>query len=95
MSIQLTEATESQIAEKHRDAASAITDLASGIPTTIDGGYGTADLMAILGAVIDTADDIAMVNEVAAEQVTAVGQGLGDTDDEVAENFSKIKVVVE
>lgn len=93
MTINLSEGAENQIAQRHDDAASRITGLANGVPTTVDGGYGTADLLAIVAAVVGTADDIALINEVAAGQVRAVGQGLGDTDDEVADAFQTMNVV--
>ena len=94
MTIQLSEATEAAIAQKHDDAAAGITGLAGAVPQTVDGGYATADLMAILAAVVGTADDLALVNEVAADQVRAVGQGLGDTDDEVGDAFRSMEVVI-
>ncbi len=95
MTIQLSEETEEQLAELHEDAAAGITGLAGSVPTAVDGGHGTADVLAIIAAVVATADDIALVNEAAAAQVRAVGQELGTTDDQVASGFDAMEVTVE
>ncbi|GAB2758249.1 hypothetical protein GCM10027020_08330 [Nocardioides salsibiostraticola] len=95
MTIQLSEATERELAKLHEDAAKGITGLATGVPTTVDGGHGTADVLAIIAAVVATADDIALINEAAAAQVRAVGQELGSTDDQVASGFDAMEVTVE
>ncbi len=95
MTIQLSEDTEEQLATLHENAARGITGLASSVPTTVDGGYGTADVLAIIAAVVATADDIALVNEAAAGQVRSVGQALGSTDDQVASGFDAMEVIVE
>lgn len=94
MTIQLSEETEAQLATLHDDAAKGITGLASSVPTSVDGGQGTADVLAIIAAVVATADDIALVNEVAAAQVRAVGQELGTTDDQVFAAFDAMEVIV-
>lgn len=95
MTIQLSEDTEEQLATLHENAARGITGLARSVPTSVDGGYGTADVLAIIAAVVATADDIALVNEAAAGQVRAVGQALGSTDDQVASGFDAMEVTVE
>lgn len=93
MSIRLDTATAQSIVAAHRAAATAITGL-DGVPTTVDGGYATADLLAIIAAVVATADDLALVNEAAAAQVEAVTEGLGQTDEDIAENFRDVGEVV-
>lgn len=92
MTIQLSEETEAAIALRHTEAAQAITGLASGVPGSVDGGYGAPHLMEILSVVVATADDIALINEVAAAQVTEVGASFGGTDDAVADGFRRMKV---
>ncbi|WP_104108265.1 hypothetical protein [Nocardioides sp. 616] len=95
MTIRLSEETEAQLARLHDEAAKGITGLAGGVPTSVDAGEGTSDVLAIIAAVVGTADDIALVNEAAAAQVRAVGEGLGSTDGAVASGFDSMEVVVE
>lgn len=95
MTIQLSEATEAELAAFHDGAATGITNLAGTVPSSVDGGEGTADVLSIIAAVVSTADDIALVNEAAAAQVRAVGQDLGSTDGQVATGFDAMEVVVE
>ncbi len=90
MTIQLSEETEAQLAQLHDDAATGITGLASSMPTSVKGGYGTADVLAIIAAVVATADDLALINEVAAAQVRAVGQEFGATDGDVSSGFDAL-----
>lgn len=92
--LRLDQATEDSIATKHDSAATAITDLAKGVPTSVDGGYGSAAILEIVAAVVSTADDIAILNEVTASQVRAVGADFGTTDDAVHDNFRKLSVTV-
>lgn len=94
MTIRLDAATRDAIVAAHESAATSITDLADGVPTTVDGGYATGDLLAIIAAVVATADDIALVNETAAAQVAAVATGLDQTDEDVAANFRDLGDVV-
>ncbi len=95
MTIQLSEATEARLAGLHEDSAKGVTDLAKSVPTTVDGGYGTADVLAIIATVVSTADDIALINEVAAAQVRAAGQELGSTDQQAASDFQTKEVTTE
>jgi hypothetical protein len=93
--LRLDQGTEDFIAAKHDSAASSITALVDSVPTSVDGGYGTAAILEILSVVVATADDIAVLNEVAAGQVRAVGQDFGTTDDAVHDNFRKLDVTVD
>jgi hypothetical protein len=93
--LRLDQGTEDSIAAKHDSAASSITGLVDSVPTSVDGGYGTAAILEILSVVVATADDIAVLNEVAAGQVRAVGQDFGTTDDAVHDNFRKLDVTVD
>lgn len=92
--LKLDQATEDAIASKHDSAASSITGLAAAVPTSVDGGYGSAAILEIVASVVSTADDIAVLNEVTAGQVRAVGQDFGRTDDAVHDNFRKLNVLV-
>lgn len=88
--IRLDASTEAAIAESHDGAAARITALAGSIPS-VEGGYATPALVEILAAVLGTADDLALVNEVAAEQVRQVGEALGGTDEAVAGAFGTMR----
>jgi hypothetical protein len=90
----LDPATREAIVTAHRRAGTSITSLADSVPTTVDAGYATPDVLAIIAAVVATADDIALVNEAAAAQVEAVAEGLGQTDADVAANFRGLAAVV-
>lgn len=92
--LRLDQATEDAIAGKHDSAGTSITGLADGVPASVDGGYGSAAILEIIAAVVSTADDIAILNEVTAGQVRAVGQDFGTTDDAVHDNFRKLNVTV-
>lgn len=74
------------IAACHDSASARITSQAGSVPT-VDGGDGTADLNLIFAKVLGTADDLALVNEAAAEQVRQVSSLLTSTDAEVAAAF--------
>ena len=92
MTIQLSEETAAALALRHTEAAEGITGLSSGVPTSVDGGYGTPHLMEILSTVVATSDSIALINEVAAAQVAEVGASFGGTDDAVADGFRRMTV---
>lgn len=84
--LELNPADAEAIAACHDSASGRITSQAGSVPT-VDGGYGTADLNLILAKVLGTADDLALVNEAAAEQVRQVSNMLTSTDAEVAAAF--------
>ena len=84
--LELNPADAEAIAACHETAASRITGQAGSVPT-VDGGYATADLNAILAKVLGTADDLALVNETAAAQVREVATTFTGTDASVAAAF--------
>lgn len=85
----LDAATASSIAGCHDTAAGRITGLASSVPS-VDGGYGTADLNAILAKILRTADQLAQINEAAASQIRKVADHFDGTDAEVATGFGNM-----
>lgn len=94
MTLRLGPETREAIVTAHERAGTAITSLADSVPTTVDAGYATPDILAIIAAVVDTADGIALINETAAAQVQAVAEGLGQTDADIAANFRDLGAVV-
>jgi hypothetical protein len=85
--LELSSTAASVIAGSHDKAAGRISGLSGSVPH-LNAGYGGQALSAILEKVLGTADTLAMINEVAADQVRAVGDHLDSTDAEVAGTFS-------
>jgi hypothetical protein len=80
------EGTVAAIAGAHEKAAERITGVAGAAPD-VDGGMADVELLTILALVLGTADDLAVINQAAAESVRALGANLLGTDAEVASAF--------
>lgn len=88
--IELSQATEDALVGHHDAASTGITDLADSVPTEVDGGLGTPELLAILSAAVETADELAQVNELLAATVKAVHDNLQLTDESLAGSFEQV-----
>lgn len=90
MTLRLDATAAEQIAGKHEAAAESIDGSAGSAPTGVDGGAGAAHLLEILQAVSTTAGEIALVNVAIASQVRDVTDGIGLTEQEIAEQFAHL-----
>lgn len=84
--LELNLADAEAISACHDTAAVRVTSKADSVPT-VDGGYAAGDLNLILAKVLATADDLALINEAAAEQVRQVSTLMTGTDADVAAAF--------
>lgn len=87
--VELDPVAAASISGCHQSAAGRITGQAASVPT-VDGGYGTADLNLILSKVLSTADDLALINEAAAAQVSQVSTHFTGTDAAIASMFGQM-----
>jgi len=88
--VRLSHATRTFLVQKHTTAAEDITGLAGKVPTSVEGGLGSPELLEILAAVVGTADDLAKIDEGVAALVDGVGNEFQATDEELAARLDKL-----
>lgn len=90
MTIQISEETKDYIVARHQAADEEVNSVAGSVPTSVDGGMGSEDVLAIITTIVTTAEDIGNISNVIAALVDHVGTGLEKTDAEVADGFEQI-----
>jgi hypothetical protein len=78
------------IAGGHDDAAEKIDGSSGSAPGNVDAGYGAAHIADILGAVSETAGELAAINVGIARLVRDVADSLGRTEEEIAGEFDRM-----
>lgn len=89
MTIQISEETKDYIVARHEAANDEVNSVAGSVPTSVDGGIGTENVLTILATIVSTTRDIGNINTVIAAIVDHVGTGLEQTDAEVADGFEQ------
>lgn len=79
-SILISDEAQAAIAGCHHEAAAGIDALATSLPTSVDGGLGSLDLVAVVAAVARACGQLADVQAITSDNVGAVGEGLLATD---------------
>lgn len=85
--LRITASGVDSISAAHQSALARL-DGATASLADVDGGYATAELNAILGAVLTAALDLSAVNDLTARHVAALGRDMERSDEAVARWWS-------